>query len=157
MLFKSIKQRRTTELWCRLPYKVLLSPEEHEAGRGARGQSGEGPNLLRRLPPQLQLSAGGRRRQVGQSWTLESGEFSSAHDLRSSHEKKLVKCLVFFVCFFSFRLAGRRLGRRRRPPLRAPLSTRRLHGLLNHSPLTPAQPQLRRVTALHGRAEGRLP
>lgn len=86
MLFQSIEQRRTTELWCRLLYKLLLSPEEHEAGRGARGQSGEGPNLLRRLPPQLQLSAGGRRGQVGQSWTLESGEFSSAHDLRSSHE-----------------------------------------------------------------------
>lgn len=82
MLFKSSKQRRTTELWCRLPYKLLLSPEEHEAGRGARGQSGEGPNLLRRLPPQLQLSAGGRWRQVGQSWTLESGEFYS-HYLRS--------------------------------------------------------------------------
>lgn len=63
--------------------QVLLSSEEHEANRGAGGQSGEGPHLLCCVPPVFEHSAGGCRRQVGQSWTLESGAFYSTYHMMS--------------------------------------------------------------------------
>lgn len=81
-----LKRRKPLNLCRHLPDQLLFSSEEPEADGGARGQSGEGSNLLRCLPPEHQLTAGGRRRQVGQSWTLESGEFYSPHSLRCSCE-----------------------------------------------------------------------